>query len=370
MKNEVSTLGRGRWRRDFDWVMAGVALAIAVVGLVQIYSATLNTKFHSAYTQHIIWLALAIIVFWVVSSIRYRQLVSLSPVLWTFGVLLLVAILLFTEPVNGSRRWLPLPFGFSIQVSEFMKVVLLLVVAKYCQGYATKMSRLKDFLPAALFFFAVFLLVVLQPDLSTALSIIPIALTVLFLSRLAKKYWLLGALVATLLVPLVWSSLKPYQKGRIVGFLSPEDAPLGIGYQIRQSKIAVGTGGMWGQGFVQGSQTQLRFLPTPHTDFILAAFAEERGFAGIALVLGLYYVLLMRIVDTARSARDPEGTLLAMGVASVLLFHIMVNGGMVANKLPVTGLPLPLMSYGGSNLLTVAMMLGIVNSVRIRRFVN
>lgn len=370
MKNDVSTLGGGRWRRDFDWVMAGVALVIAVVGLVQIYSATLNTKFHSAYTQHIIWLALAIVVFWVVSSIRYRQLVSLSPALWTLGVLLLVAILLFTEPVNGSRRWLPLPFGFSIQVSEFMKVVLLLVVAKYCNGYATKMSRLKDFLPAALFFFAVFLLVVLQPDLSTALSIVPIALTVLFLSRLAKKYWLLGALVASLLVPLVWFSLKPYQKGRIVGFLSPEDAPLGIGYQIRQSKIAVGTGGMWGQGFVQGSQTQLRFLPTPHTDFILAAFAEERGFAGIALVLGLYYVLLMRIVDTARSARDPEGTLLAMGVASVLLFHIMVNGGMVANKLPVTGLPLPLMSYGGSNLLTVAMMLGIVNSVRIRRFVN
>ena len=368
--NAASTRGSTRWLRDFDWLMAGAALLVGIMGLFQVYSATFNTKFHSAFSQHVLWLVLAVVVFAAVSRINYRHLVSLSPVLWVIGVLLLVAILLLTDPVNGSRRWLPLPFGFSIQVSEFMKVVLLLVVAKYCAGSATKMLGTRDFLHAALPFFAVFLLVVLQPDLSTSLSMLPIAVTVLFLSKIAKKYWLLGALALVLLVPLLWASLKPYQRGRIVGFLSPDDAPLGIGYQIRQSKIAVGTGGMWGQGFVQGSQTQLRFLPTPHTDFILAAFAEERGFAGIAVVLGLYYVLLMRIADTARSARDPEGTLLALGVASVLLFHIMVNGGMVVNKLPVTGLPLPLMSYGGSNLLTVAIMLGIVNSVRIRRFVN
>lgn len=368
--NVASTPRAARWRRDFDWLIAGAALLVGILGLFQVYSTTINTKSYSAFSQHVIWLVLAIVVFTAVSHINYHHLVSLSPVLWVIGVLLLVAILLLAEPVNGSRRWLPLPFGLSIQISEFMKVVLLLVVAKYCAGAATKMLRLRDFLPAALLFFAVFLLVVLQPDLSTSLSMLPIAVTVLFLSRIAKKYWLLGALALALLVPLLWASLKPYQRDRIAGFLSPEEAPLGIGYQIRQSKIAVGTGGMWGQGFVQGSQTQLRFLPTPHTDFILAAFAEERGFAGIAVVLGLYYVLLMRIVDTARSARDPEGTLLALGVASVLLFHIMVNGGMVVNKLPVTGLPLPLMSYGGSNLFTVAIMLGIVNSVRIRRFVN
>ncbi len=368
--NAASTLGGGRWRRDFDWLMAGAALLVGILGLFQVYSATFNTKFQSAFWQHVVWLLLGVVVFAAVSHINYRHLVSLSPVMWAVGVLLLVATLLLTDPVNGSRRWLPLPFGLSVQVSEFMKVVLLLVVAKYCAGSATKMLRLQDFLRAALPFSAVFLLVVLQPDLSTSLSMLPIAATVLFLSKIAKKYWLLGALALVLLVPLLWASLKPYQRGRIVGFLSPDDAPLGIGYQIRQSKIAVGTGGMWGQGFVQGSQTQLRFLPTPHTDFILAAFAEERGFAGVAIVLGLYYVLLLRIVDTARSARDPEGTLLAMGVASVLLFHIMVNGGMVVNKLPVTGLPLPLMSYGGSNLVTVAIMLGIVNSVRIRRFVN
>ncbi len=365
-------LGRSgaHWRRDFDWVMAGVTFAIALLGLQQIYSATLNTNFHGAYQQHLVWLLLGIGVFWTLSHIDYRFLVALSPAFWVVGMALLVAVLLFTDPVNGSRRWLPTPFGVSIQVSEFMKVVLLLVLAKSCKGFAIRTLQPADFLPAALAFFAVLTLVVLQPDLSTALSMLPMFAMAMYVSTIPKRYFVIAILVVVLLVPLAWSSLKPYQKARIAGFMSPDEAPLGIGYQILQSKIAVGAGGMWGQGFVQGSQTQLRFLPTPHTDFILAAFAEERGFVGIALVLGLYYVLLLRILDTAQSARDLEGTLLAMGVAGVLLFHILVNGGMVANKLPVTGLPLPLMSYGGSNLLTVLAMLGIVNSVRIRRFVN
>ena len=258
--------------------------------------------------------------------------------MWGIGVLLLVAILLLTDPVNGSRRWLPLPFGLSVQVSEFMKVVLLLgsseVLRRVCNqdaapaGLPACRPAILRGVPAGC--------AATRPQHRVE-HVADCRHRCLILSRIAKKYWLLGALALVLLLPLLWASLKPYQRDRIAGFLSPDDAPLGIGYQIRQSKIAVGTGGMWGQGFVQGSQTQLRFLPTPHTDFILAAFAEERGFAGIAIVLGLYYVLLLRIVDTARSARDPEGTLLAMGVASVLLFHIMVNGGMVANKLPVTG---------------------------------
>lgn len=361
---------RTRWYRDFGWLMAGAALSLGIVGLFQIYSSTFNTRFQSAFSQHIVWLGLAVVVFVAVSRINYGYLVSLAPVFWVIGVVLLAATLLLAEPVNGARRWLPLPFGFGVQVSEFMKVVLLLVVAKYCAKPATKMLGLRDILRAALPFFAVFLLVVLQPDLGTSLSMLPIAVTVLYLSRISKKYWLFGALALALLAPLLWASLKPYQRSRIVGFLNPDDAPLSVGYQIRQSRIAVGTGGLWGQGFAQGTQTQLRFLPTPHTDFVLAAFAEERGFVGIAIVLGLYYVLLMRIVNTARLARDPEGTLLAISVASVLLFHIIVNGGMVVNKLPVTGLPLPLMSYGGSNLVAVAIMLGIVNSVRINRYAN
>lgn len=276
----------------------------------------------------------------------------------------------FTEPVNGARRWLPTPFGFSIQASEFMKVVLILAVAKYCSDYSTKTLGVRDFVMIGVLCGTPFGLVLLQPDLGTALSILSVAGIVLYLSTIRAKHWVALCLLAVILLPVGWSMLKPYQRDRITSFMDPDKAPQSTGYQIRQSKIAVGAGGIWGQGHVQGSQTQLRFLPTPHTDFIFAAFAEEEGFVGIVIALALYYVLLMRIVDIGKTAADAEGTLVAMSVAALLLFHIVVNVGMVANKLPVTGLPLPLMSYGGSNLLTVLTMLGLVHSVRRRRFVN
>ena len=361
---------RRGWVRDFDWTMCGVVVGLSVIGMVQVYSTTLNRSFQGNAVQHAVWLALGWVLFFGISHIRYRRLVALSTPLWALGVALLVAVLVFTEPVNGSQRWLPTPFGFTVQVSEFMKAVLVLVMAKYCHEFATRKLRRRDLLTVGLLFLVPFSLVVRQPDLSTAMSMVPLLVMALFLSTIRMKHIVAACVVALLLLPLGWSALKPYQKSRIVGFKDPDSAPRSIGYQIRQSNIAVGSGGMWGQGFVQGSQTQLRFLPTPHTDFILASFAEERGFAGVALVLALYYILLMRIVRTGQTAADSQGSLIAMGVAGMLLFHVIVNVGMVANKLPVTGLPLPLMSYGGSNLLTVMALLGLVNSVRLRRFVN
>ena len=251
-----------------------------------------------------------------------------------------------------------------------MKAVLVLVFAQRFAKHAAEPPSARQFALTALLFCVPFALVLNQPDLGTALSMCPIAAMPVLLSKLRAVHILAACLVVILLLPLGWSLLEPYQKARITGFLNPDDDPRSTGYQILQSKIAVGSGGMWGQGFVEGSQTQLRFLPTPHTDFALASFAEERGFVGVAAVLGLYYVLLLRIVQTGRSAADTEGMLIAMSVAGLLLFHIVVNVGMVVNKLPVTGLPLPLMSYGGSSLLTVLAMLGLVNNVRLLRFVN
>ncbi len=358
------------WFNDFDWPMCFTVAAICLLGTLQIYSATLNTRFQGAFSDHLLWLALGFAAFLVLSNVDYRDGLVVAPILWWLGTLGLVAVLVLTDPINGSRRWLPTPFGFSLQVSEFMKVVLLLVLAKYCGKYATRSLSLRNFAAVGALFSVPFILVIRQPDLGTALSMAPLWIMALYLSKVRREHMVATCLVMILCLPVGWSLLKPYQKGRITGFLNPDDAPRDTGYQIVQSMIAVGSGGMWGQGFVQGSQTQLRFLPTPHTDFILAAFAEERGFIGVALVLALYYALLMRIVRTGRSAADAEGRLIAMGVATLLLFHIVVNVGMVANKLPVTGLPLPLMSYGGSSMLTVLAMLGLVNSVRIRRFVN
>ena len=361
---------KGDWRRDFDWTMCGLALAISLLGLVQVYSATLNTRFQDAYANHVGWLVLGGVLFWVTSHLDYHVSVEVSHVLWGLVILALVAVLAFTDPINGARRWLPTPFGVSVQISEFVKVVLVLIVAKHCGAHTAKSLDTRGFAVIAVLFFTPFVLVVLQPDLGTALSMLPIFGMALYLSTIRLKYIVGVCLIGVMLTPFGWSLLKPYQKDRITGFMDPDESPRSTGYQILQSKIAVGAGGMWGQGFVQGSQTQLRFLPTPHTDFILAAFAEERGFVGIAVVLALYYALLMRIVQTGQSATDAEGTLIALSVAALLLFHIVVNVGMVANKLPVTGLPLPLMSYGGSNLVTFLAMLGLVNNVRLRRFVN
>jgi rod shape determining protein RodA len=173
-----------------------------------------------------------------------------------------------------------------------------------------------------------------------------------------------------LLLPLGWLILQDYQKARLVSFLDPSRDPRGSGYQTIQSKIAVGSGGMWGKGVARGSQTQLRFLPVPHTDFVFSAFAEEHGFVGVVVVLGLYFVLLMQILQNAQTAPDRAGVYICMGVCALLLFHVLVNIGMVVGRMPVTGIPLPLMSYGGSNIWSTFLMLGLVHNVRLRRFVS
>jgi rod shape determining protein RodA len=178
------------------------------------------------------------------------------------------------------------------------------------------------------------------------------------------------ALACALALPVGWYFLKDYQRTRLITFLDPSRDPRGAGYQVIQSKIAVGHGGMWGRGVTRGTQTQLRFLPVPHTDFIFSAFAEEHGFVGVVVVLGLYFLLLMQVVQNAQTAPDRAGMYICMGVATLLLFHLLVNVGMAVGSMPVTGIPLPLMSSGGSNMFSVFMMLGLVNNVRLRRFVS
>jgi rod shape determining protein RodA len=215
------------------------------------------------------------------------------------------------------------------------------------------------------------LLVMKQPDLGTALTYLPVLGVGVFLAGLRWQYLVAILLIGLLVLPLVWSFvLKDYQKARLITLRDPDRDPRGSGYQVIQSKIAVGSGGMWGYGVTRGLQTQLRFLPVPHTDFIFSAFAEEHGFVGVVFALGLYFLLLMQIVQNAQMAPDRAGMYICMGVATILLFHLMVNVGMVVGRMPVTGIPLPLMSSGGSNILSVFLMLGLINNVRLRRFVN
>jgi len=214
------------------------------------------------------------------------------------------------------------------------------------------------------------LMVLAQPDLGTALTYMPIAIMGLFLGGMKSKHALVIVLIAALLAPVGWHVLKPYQRDRLTTFIEPEADPQHRGYQLIQSLVAVGSGGIFGKGTAQGSQTQGQFLPVPHTDFIFAAFAEEHGFIGAMGLLLLYFIVLMRLIQNAQTAPDRAGAFVVMGVVAVLAFHILVNVGMVVGFMPVTGIPLPLMSYGGSSVLFMFLALGIVMNVRMRRFVN
>jgi len=214
-------------------------------------------------------------------------------------------------------------------------------------------------------------LVLKQPDLGTALTYVAVLIVCAFIAGLRWKYVTAIAAVALFVLPLTWSyALKDYQKARLVSFMDPDRDPQGTGYQLIQSQIAVGSGGMFGKGVTKGTQTQLRFLPVPHKDFIFSAFAEEHGFVGVVFMLSLYFVMIMRIVQNAQTAPDRAGMYICMGVAGLFLFHILVNVGMVAGIMPVTGIPLPFMSAGGSSIWSSFLALGLVNNVRLRRFVN
>jgi rod shape determining protein RodA len=284
-------------------------------------------------------------------------------------VMLLVTALVGAQ-IFGSKRWIPLPGGVHLQVSEFVKLVIILLVARYLTDLKTEELEIWEMAKLAALVALPAVLVLMQPDLGTALTYFAILVTGAFLAGLRWKYVAAIAVVAVLVLPVGYHFLKDYQKARLVSFMDPERDPRGTGYQLIQSQIAVGNGGMFGKGVTKGTQTQLRFLPVPHTDFIFSAFAEEHGFVGVVVVLSLYFVMIMRIVQNAQTAPDRSGMYICMGLAGLLLFHMLVNVGMVVGRMPVTGIPLPFMSAGGSSVWSNFLALGLVNNVRLRRFVN
>jgi rod shape determining protein RodA len=294
----------------------------------------------------------------------------LDQVHWMYiaSIASLVSVMLFGQKYLGARRWIKMPGGQHFQPSEWVKLILILAVAKYFADLHQKELSWPDFLKAGAIVGVPMLMVLRQPDLGTALTYLPIAIMGLFLGGVHWKQAAVVILAAGLMMPMAWHVLKPYQRERLVSFMQPEADSQGSGYQVIQSLIAVGSGGIWGSS--EGSQTHLAFLPVPQTDFIFAALSEEHGFVGALGVLLLYFIVLMRLTQNAQTAPDRAGTFVVMGVVAVLSFHILVNVGMVVGFMPVTGIPLPLMSYGGSSVLFMFLALGIVMNVRMRRFVN
>ncbi|HEY3826595.1 MAG TPA: rod shape-determining protein RodA [Bryobacteraceae bacterium] len=356
--------------KDFDWTMFFIIMIICVLGVLQIFSATHDTVWQGSWWKQVAYIVAGILLMLIATSLDYHALMSHVYGLYIASVALLVVVLAVGKRAFGSTRWIALPAGIHLQVSEFAKIAIILLVARFLTELQKDELELRDLLKMGAAILIPMALIAKEPDLGTALTYLPILAVGIFLAGIPWKYWLAIAVVALVVLPVGFLSLKEYQKARIVSFLDPERDPQGTGYQLIQSKIAVGAGGTWGKGLTKGSQTQLRFLPVPHTDFIFSAFAEEHGFIGVMVAMVLYFVLLMQIIQNAQTAPDRAGMYICMGVGALLLFHILVNVGMVVGRMPVTGIPLPLMSYGGSSIWSTFLMLGLVNSVRVRRFVN
>jgi rod shape determining protein RodA len=354
--------------RDFDWVLLGFVLVICTLGVLQIHSATEHTKFAGAHLKQIYWIVAGVAAMFLVSLLNYQALLEQVHWMYVAALASLIAVLLFGQTYLGAKRWIKLPSGAHFQPSEWVKLILILAVAKYFSDLHDRGLSWPDFLKAGAIVGIPMLLVWKQPDLGTALTYLPIAVMGLFLGGLRWRQAGVVVLLMALSLPLAWHHMKDYQKQRLVSFREPDADPKGSGYQVSQSLIAVGSGGIFGSS--QGSQTKLSFLPIPQTDFIFAAFAEEHGFVGALAVLLLYFIVLMRLTQNAQTAPDRAGAFVVMGVVAVLSFHILVNVGMVVGFMPVTGIPLPLMSYGGSSVLFMFLALGMVMNVRMRRFVN
>jgi rod shape determining protein RodA len=357
--------------RDTDLPLFVIVLLICAVGVLQIYSATLgNPLFHGAWWKQIFYIFGGLLLMWLVLAVDYHSLMHYVPMLYITSVAALVITAAVGAQVFGSKRWIPLPGGVHLQVSEFVKLVIILLVARYLTDLKTDELEIWEMAKLAGLVGFPAVLVLLQPDLGTSLTYLAVLITGAFLAGLRWKYVAAIAVVAVLVLPVGYHFLKDYQKARLVSFMDPDRDPRGTGYQLIQSQIAVGNGGMFGKGVTKGTQTQLKFLPVPHTDFIFSAFAEEHGFVGVVVVLSLYFVMIMRIVQNAQTAPDRSGMYICMGVAGLLLFHMLVNVGMVVGRMPVTGIPLPFMSAGGSSIWSNFLALGLVNNVRLRRFVN
>lgn len=365
--------------QNFDWVLFLVACSLALIGIITIYSATNTLTFKNGtltvlpyYIKQIIWVGIGIVSFFLVLFIDYRKLGKHSYVLYGLSLFLLILVLFIGRSGMGAQRWFSLgPISF--QPSEITKLFLIISLAWFLSEEQSGPMRLRDLLlPSFFFLFLPLFLVLRQPDLGTAIMILFIFISMIIMAGIRWRSLLIIVLPAVLTSPiwakLFWNSLKDYQKARILVFLQPDVDSLGVGYHIAQSKIAIGSGKIFGKGYLSGTQGQLRFLPERHTDFIFSIFAEEWGFLGSIILLSIYLFLIFWGIGIANKAKDRLGSLIAIGVVSMIATYLIVNVGMTLGLMPVVGLPLPFLSYGGTSVVTAFMAMGILMNVRMRRF--
>ena len=356
--------------RRIDYKLLIAALGIIVYSLIIISSAThVNTpsddRFWYVQRQGIFAVIniLAAIFF---MNFDYRGLQPYGKKLYIFNLIMLAAVMLFGHAALGAQRWIQIG-PISLQPSEFSKLIMIICLASVLEERVGALNSLQDLLPVAVYIGVPFILVLKQPDLGTSLVFMAIFFGMILVCGINLRLLLGIFAVGIASLPILWNFLKDYQKTRILVFIDPNIDPLGSGYHIIQSKIAIGSGMLFGKGLFEGTQSQLNFLPENHTDFIFAVVGEEFGFVGAVILLVLYLIVMWRGIQIAKEARDTFGRLLAVGITSMLAFHVLVNVGMTTGIMPVTGIPLPLMSYGVSALTTNIMAIAILMNVHMRK---
>ncbi len=359
--------------RSFDWLTFGLILALAVIGITTIYSATrpiMGGEHPDFYLKQMIWLSVSVAVMLVLVTIDYHWIERFAYPLSGVGLFLLLVVLFAGRASMGAQRWLNLGF-FSFQPSEFFRIIFILAFSRYLTSLPQVMSRGE--MTKGLFVFGLIPLGLLikQPDLGTGILLISLYAALSIAKGIRRKIVVLVLAIGLISVPflgnIAWEGLRDYQKNRLIAFIDPSVDPTGIGYHINQSKISIGSGGFTGKGYTQGTQGPLRFLPEKHTDFIFSVFAEEWGFLGGIALFGIYLMLFLRGLDTAMRAKDDFGRFVALGITAMFFVYFCVNIGMTLGIMPVVGVPLPFVSYGGTALMSNFIAAGILINIRTRR---
>ncbi len=356
---------------SFDWVTLFTALVLGGAGAMCIFGSTAGIPGRSGLHQtQMAWLAFGVIAFAVAATVDYHVWSDLAPLLYGLSLASLAAVLVVSPRIANTHSWFVVgPVRF--QPSEAAKVAVILMLGWFLSRRSGSKLGLSGLASLGIIVGVPVALIALQPDTGTCLTYMPLFAAGVFLGGIRWRTLFVLALAAALVAPLGWAyGLKGYQKERILTVIHPDRDPAGVGYQVRQSRIAIGSGELWGKGLKAGTQSRLQFLPQQHTDFVFSALAEQWGFVGSASVLGLYFYMVMRAFSTGRKARDRLGLFLAVLTGSVIGFQALINLGMALGALPTIGVPLPLLSYGGSSILATMTALGLLANVRTRRFVN
>lgn len=357
--------------QNFDWVLVLLLLIITAVSLINLYSATYpiwNAGGHQIFMKQIYWFMIGFAIFFTMTVFDYHIIERMAYPIYFLSVGLLVIVLIIGSIFSGGQRWISLG-GVVFQPSEFTKMALVIIISKFfaSQGEYTE-YRLRDLWRPFLLIAIPFILIVKQPDLGTAMMLVIISSSIILFMKVNWRSLLILFCVTVPVIPFVWFTLKEYQQKRILTFLNPENDPLGSGYHVIQSMIAVGSGLLWGKGYLKGTQTRLHFLPEQHSDFAFSVLAEEWGFAGSFLLIFLYLLLIIWSLNIAKNSKDMFGSVLAVGIISIVFWQLVINISMTIGLLPVVGIPLVFFSSGGSSIISTMIGMGLLMSISMRRF--